>query len=77
MIEVANLSKHFGFIRAVDGIDLNVREGEVLALLGPNGAGKTTTIRCLLTLTKPTAGEVRISDTDALKNPQQARQICG
>lgn len=77
MIEVTNLTKRFGHFTAVDSVSFRVEKGEVFGLLGPNGAGKTTTIRCLLTLIKPTAGEVRISGTDALKNPQQARQICG
>jgi ABC-2 type transport system ATP-binding protein len=77
MIEVANLTKRFGHFTAVDSISFRVEKGEIFGLLGPNGAGKTTTIRCLLTLTRPTSGEVNISGIDALKNPQQVRQICG
>jgi len=77
MIETANLSKHFGFIRAVDGIDLNMREGEVLALLGPNGAGKTTTVRILAAILKPTTGWARIAGLDTVREARQVRRIVG
>lgn len=77
MIEVKNLTKKFGHFTAVDDISFEVGEGEIFGLLGPNGAGKTTTIRCLLTLIRPTSGEVRISGIDALRSPQQIRQLCG
>ena len=56
------LAKRFGQVRAVDGVSVEVRRGEVVALLGPNGAGKSTTIDMLLGLTKPDAGEVRVGD---------------
>ncbi|MGQ9502913.1 MAG: ABC transporter ATP-binding protein [Anaerolineae bacterium] len=77
MIETVNLSKHFGYIRAVDGIDLNVREGEVLALLGPNGAGKTTTVRMLAAILKPTTGWARIAGLDTVREARQVRRIVG
>jgi ABC-2 type transport system ATP-binding protein len=77
MIEVKNLTKKFGHFTAVDDISFEVGEGEIFGLLGPNGAGKTTTIRCLLTLIRPTSGEVEISGLDVLRNPQHARQLCG
>jgi ABC-2 type transport system ATP-binding protein len=60
VIETAGLAKHYGDVRAVDGIDLAVRRGEVYAFLGRNGAGKTTTIRMLLGLIRPTAGSVSV-----------------
>ncbi|GLK17860.1 ABC transporter ATP-binding protein [Herbiconiux flava] len=59
-IEAASLSKSFGGVRAVTGVDLTVRPGEIVAFLGPNGAGKTTTIDMLLGLTNPDGGEVRV-----------------
>ena len=77
MIEVKNLTKKFGQFAAVDGVSFQVGKGEIFGLLGPNGAGKTTTIRCLLTLIKPTSGEVKISGIDVWKHPGQVRQLCG
>lgn len=64
MIEVRGLTKSFGEQRALRGIDLAVAEGECLVLFGPNGAGKTTLIRVLATLSRPTAGTVRIAGLD-------------
>ena len=61
-IETIDLTKQYGSITAVDGLNLNVRENEVFGLLGPNGAGKTTTILMLLGLTEPTSGTVRVCD---------------
>ena len=54
------LSKTFGDLRALDGVDLAVPAGSVLGLLGPNGAGKTTTVRILTTLLRPDAGRARV-----------------
>jgi ABC-2 type transport system ATP-binding protein len=56
MIETHELTKHFKDVQAVDGIDLTVARGELVALLGPNGAGKSTTLRMLTTLIPPTSG---------------------
>jgi len=63
-IRISGLVKDFGRVRAVAGIDLEVRRGEVFGFLGPNGAGKTTTIRCLLDLLRPTAGTIEILGLD-------------
>lgn len=58
VIETRRLSKKFGSLRAVDGLDLKVERGSIFGFLGPNGAGKTTTIKMLMGLTKPSDGEV-------------------
>lgn len=62
VIEARDLRRTFGDVVAVDGIDLTIRRGEVVAMLGPNGAGKTTTIEMLLGLRRPTSGSVRVLD---------------
>ena len=64
-------------VRALDGVDLEVREGTVLGLLGPNGAGKTTTVRILATLLRPNAGTARVAGFDVLREPQQVRSRIG
>ena len=76
IVEIAGLRKVYQGkqqVTAVDGIDLNVREGEVYGLLGPNGAGKTTTISISTTRALPTAGRVHIAGVDAVANPSLAR----
>ena len=65
MIQVENLHKAFGAIRAVDGVSFTARDGEITGLLGPNGAGKTTTLRMLYTLMRPDAGRVLVDGIDA------------
>jgi ABC-2 type transport system ATP-binding protein len=70
-VEVSNVTKSFGQVRAVDGVSFDVRQGEIFGLLGPNGAGKTTTIRLMLDIFKPDSGTVSILDgpmTEAKKN---------
>jgi ABC-2 type transport system ATP-binding protein len=61
---IAGLTKHYGKVQAVRGIDLEVRAGEVFGFVGPNGAGKSTTIRCILDLLRPTAGRIRVFGQD-------------
>jgi ABC-2 type transport system ATP-binding protein len=76
IVEIAGLRKVYEGkqkVVAVDGIDLNVREGELFGLLGPNGAGKTTTISVCTTRALPTAGQVHIAGVDAVANPSLAR----
>ncbi|OGQ53127.1 MAG: ABC transporter ATP-binding protein [Deltaproteobacteria bacterium RIFCSPLOWO2_02_FULL_53_8] len=60
LVEVRELTKLFGSVKAVDNISFDVYEGEILGIIGPNGAGKTTTLQMLLDLTTPTFGEIRI-----------------
>lgn len=77
MIQVRNLVKAFGLQAALRGVDLDVTEGEFLTVLGPNGAGKTTLLRILATLSKPTAGELRIGKYDLNKARPQVRKLIG
>jgi ABC-2 type transport system ATP-binding protein len=64
-------------VRALDGLDLAVREGSVLGLLGPNGAGKTTTVRILATLLKPDAGHATVAGFDVVRESRQLRSVIG
>ncbi|MEA2530640.1 MAG: type transport system ATP-binding protein, partial [Thermomicrobiales bacterium] len=66
MVEVCDLSKHYGAVRAVDGISFAVTAGEIFGLLGHNGAGKTTTIRVLTGRTRPTHGDARVAGFDVV-----------
>lgn len=77
MLQVRNLTKHYGTTVAVDDVSFDVAEGEVCAFLGPNGAGKTTTIQMLTTLLRPTRGTMRIDDVDPVVNPHEARRRFG
>jgi ABC-type multidrug transport system ATPase subunit len=73
VIQTRGLTKHFGSVRAVDGVDLTVRRSEVFGFLGPNGSGKTTTIGMLLGLIHPTAGEVKLFGEAV--SPEQTRPL--
>jgi ABC-2 type transport system ATP-binding protein len=77
MIETRGLTKHFKDVRAVDGIDLTVRRGELVALLGPNGAGKSTTLRMLTTLIPPTSGTATVAGYDVVRQQRQVRERIG
>lgn len=73
MIRLQSLAKHFGSLRAVDGLDLDIPQGEFFAFLGPNAAGKTTTIKMISGLLKPTAGEVTVGGFDVQREPEKAK----
>ena len=74
-IEVRALTKHFGAVVAVDGLDITVDPGRVTAFLGPNGAGKTTTLRMLLGLVRPTSGRATIGGVPYAALPDPLRQV--
>jgi sodium transport system ATP-binding protein len=77
LIEVENLRKSFGAVKAVDGVSFVAHDGEITGLLGPNGAGKTTTLRMLYTLMTPDAGRVRVDGIDAIADPLAVRRRLG
>ncbi len=76
-ISARGLRKSFGEKTVLDGIDLTVQQGTILALLGPNGAGKTTAVHLLTTYLRPDAGDIRIAGVDPAKNPQAVRRAIG
>ncbi|MFC7305247.1 ATP-binding cassette domain-containing protein [Streptomyces monticola] len=76
-IYAEGLVKHFGDVKALDGVDIDVPEGTVLGLLGPNGAGKTTAVRCLTTLLTPDSGKAVVAGIDVLKHPNEVRRSIG
>ncbi len=77
VIEADNVFRHFGDVKAVDGVSIAVGRGEVFGLLGPNGAGKTTLVRMLATLLQPTSGVCRIGGVDVRKDPMAVRALIG
>jgi sodium transport system ATP-binding protein len=77
MIEVRDLHKAFGKVKAVDGVSFRAQDGQITGLLGPNGAGKTTSLRMLYTLMKPDAGQVLVDGIDANIDPQAVRRRLG
>jgi ABC-2 type transport system ATP-binding protein len=76
-IEVSDLRKTYGAVRAVDGIAFDVREGEIFGMVGPNGAGKTTTIECIEGLRRPDAGHARVLGLDPLRDGYELRERIG
>jgi ABC-2 type transport system ATP-binding protein len=76
-VETRGLSRDFGSLRAVNGIDLAVPAGSFFGFLGPNGAGKSTTIKCLTGLLRPTAGSMRILGVDPLADPVTVKRRIG
>ncbi len=77
MIEIRGLAKHFGPIRAVDGIEFDVDRGEILGFLGPNGAGKSTTMKMITGFLAPSAGSIRVCGHDVSSAPIAAKSCVG
>ena len=77
VIEVKNLTKDFGAIRAVDSISFKLEKAEIFGFLGPNGAGKSTTINILCTLLKPTKGEAIVNGFNVVNFPNEVRKSIG
>ena len=77
MLEAKNLSRHFGGVKAVDGLDLLVRRGEILGLIGPNGSGKSTTVNLIAGLYAPTAGTLAFEGRDIGPLPPHRRAELG
>ena len=77
MIEVRNLHKSFGSVKAVRGVSFEARDGEITGLLGPNGAGKTTTLRMLYSLLPPDEGEIRIDGLDPTEDAMAIKRTLG
>ena len=77
VITTSDLTKYYGHVRAIDGVNLEVRQGEVFGFLGPNGAGKTTTIRILLDMVRPTRGSAQVFGLDVRRDSVQIRRRLG
>ncbi|WP_395745048.1 ABC transporter ATP-binding protein [Prosthecobacter sp.] len=77
MIEIENLTMNYGELRALDGLNLTIKPGELFAFLGPNGAGKTTAMKLLTGLMKPDAGRVRLCGHDVQAEAMQAKALLG
>lgn len=77
VIVIKNLNKYYGKLRAVSGININIKKGEIFGFLGPNGAGKSTTIRCLMGFIKPKSGVVSVLGYDMSKESFEAKKSIG
>src|SRR3989338_8901600 len=77
IIEVRDVVKTFGKIKAVDRVSFAIKRGEIFAFLGPNGAGKSTTIKMLTTMLRPTAGELYLDGHDVTREQAKARKSFG
>src|SRR5947209_19034398 len=76
-LEVVDLRKQYGSVKALDGVSFSVREGELFGLLGPNGAGKTTLLSVLSCLLEPTGGEVRLQGRRIDRGDRWVRRLIG
>jgi ABC-2 type transport system ATP-binding protein len=76
-LEVKDLTRHYGSIKAVDGVSFSIERGEIFGLLGPNGAGKTTTVEMIVGLRKPDRGSINICSIDALSSSSAIKELIG
>lgn len=77
ILEIKNLVKDYGSLRAVNNVSFEIKKGEIFGLLGSNGAGKTTLISSIMTLEEPSEGLIKVGGFDVQKNPRQAKSITG
>jgi len=77
VLELRGVSKRFGSTVAVDGVEMEVREGSLFGVVGPNGAGKTTTLSMITGLLRPDAGTITVGDTDVWRDPEAAKRAIG
>ncbi len=77
IIQVENLVRDFGDVKAVNGLSFEIEEGKIAGFIGANGAGKTTTMRMMVTLDRPTAGAIRICGRDVMEHPGEVRKRVG
>ena len=77
VIRIEGLTKRYGDLVAVDGVDLDVRRGEVFGILGPNGAGKTTTLEMIEGLRSPDTGEIEVAGYDAIRETDELKRVIG
>lgn len=77
IIELKELSKNYGSLKAVDNLNLTINKGEIFGLLGPNGAGKTTSILMMLGLTEPNSGTAIVCSENATRNPIRVKRKVG
>ena len=77
MIEVRNLTKHYGDFTAISNVSFDVKSGEIVGFLGPNAAGKTTTMRVITGYLSPSAGSVKVDGYDVYEQGMQVKKIIG
>ncbi|MBN1653504.1 MAG: ATP-binding cassette domain-containing protein [Deltaproteobacteria bacterium] len=77
LIRVVDLTKRYGSVTALSGLELQIAKGEIFGILGPNGAGKTTLIRILATLTRQSSGQAFVGGYDVMQQPVQAKRQIG
>ncbi|MFM8841118.1 MAG: ATP-binding cassette domain-containing protein, partial [Actinomycetota bacterium] len=75
LVEIRGLKKSFGSVRAVDGVDLDINQGEFITLLGPSGSGKTTVLRMIAGFEVPDAGTIRLNGADITNLPPYERDV--